>query len=429
MKPVIVYVDDEPHNLTVFEASLPEGWVVHLFDNAVAALKELRQLKPWIIMSDQRMPMMSGLEFLELAVQLVPEAVRIVVTGQTAEQTTIQLIRRARVFDYITKPWDTDDLCARLESAASLYRSELERKLAVAELERKIAELAKSNNEFQTMQRQLESSHERERHLMFELEKWVPPQLVHSLREGKLVFPCRRPIVGIAFDIINSGALHNEEYFDRSLRAQVLRLFTEAVIRHGGIRESHAGDSAFAHFGAFSDHQDPFMAAMSSAREFRVALRSLSGMSGKALECGIALHYIPDTILQIHEIKVTTAQGETVQKSFDSQSAGIDLLHRMEKLTHELPGSNIIMSDEFVKGITTLNSRVLEIGQVLFKGQDKSVQMHLIPSDALSSEVFAEFRARNVVSSDCDRGPLSEGGGDASCTGQPAPLANLEKVA
>jgi CheY-like chemotaxis protein/class 3 adenylate cyclase len=399
MKPVIVYVDDEPHNLTVFEASLPEEWEVHVFDSAVSALKDLKQLKPWVILSDQRMPIMSGLEFLELAFQLVPDAVRMVVTGQTAEQTTIQLIRRARIFDYITKPWDTDDLCGRLESAVQLYRAELERKTAVQELERKIAELEKANRQFDAMQRELGTSHQREHELIAELEKWVPPQIVHAVREQKLQFPCRKPIVGIAFDIINSSALHNEEFCDRPLRAQILRLFTEAVIRHGGVRESHAGDSAFAHFGAFSQHQDAFMGAISAAREFRVSLRSLSGLSGKTLECGIALHYIPDTIFQIHEIKVTTPRGEMIQKSFDSQSSGIDLLHRMEKLTHELPGSNIVMSEAFVRGLSSVSPNTVELGHVLFKGQENPVRLHLVPSDALTPEKLQSFLARNILMS------------------------------
>jgi FixJ family two-component response regulator/class 3 adenylate cyclase len=424
MKPVIIYVDDEPHNLTVFEASLPEQWEVHLYDSAVSALKDLRQIKPWVIVSDQRMPLMSGLEFLELAVQLVPEAMRIVVTGQTTEQTTIQLIRRCKIFDYITKPWDSLDMCGRLESAISLYRAELERKMAVAELERKIAELAKSNHEFQSMQRELEFSHQRERELMVELEKWVPPQLVHALREQKQTFPCKRPIVGVAFDIVNSSQIHNEEYFDRPLRAQVLRLFTESVIRHGGVRESHSGDSAFAHFGAFARHSDPFMSALSAAREFRVALRSLSGLTGQPLECGIALHYIPDTILQIHEIKVSSARGETVQKSFDSQSLGIDMLHRMEKLTHNLPGSNIIMSDIFLKGLTGKLPNVVELGSVLFKGQEGPVKVHLIPSDALTMNLLESFRE-----SICEQNESSECADEPPQSNAPFENGDFDNVA
>jgi CheY-like chemotaxis protein len=393
MNPVIVYVDDEPHNLTVFEASVPENWTVHLFDSAVTALKELRQINPWIIVSDQRMPIMSGLEFLELAVQLVPAAVRVVVTGQTTEQTTIQLVRRARIFDYVTKPWDTEDLCARLEAGVSLYRAEMERRTAIAELERKLGELEKANRDLESMSRELGTSHQRERDLMSEIEKWVPPQLVSALRENKFTFPCRRPIVGITFDVINSSSLHNEEYYDRPLRTQVLRLFTEAVIRHGGIRESHAGDSAFAHFGAFGPHADPFLAAMSAAREFRVALRGLSSMTGKSLECGIALHHIPDTIFQIHEVKVSTAAGEFIQKSFDSQSPGIDLLHRMEKLTHELPGSNIIMSETFLRSLSSPPPNAVELGSILFKGQEKPVQLHLVPSDCVTPHELKTFLA------------------------------------
>jgi CheY-like chemotaxis protein len=357
----------------------------------VAALKDLRQINPWLIVSDQRMPMMSGLEFLELASQLVPKAVRIIVTGQTTEQTTIQLIRRAHIFDFVTKPWDTDDLCARLEAGASLYRAEMERAAAIQELEKKLAELEKANKELESMSRELSTAHQREQNVMAELEKWVPPQLVSALRDQRFTFPCRRPIVGITFDVINSSSLHKEEYYDRPLRSQVLRLFTEAIIRHGGVRESHAGDSAFAHFGAFAPHQDPFQAAMSAAREFRVALRGLSSITGKILECGIALHSIPDTILQIHEIKVSTAAGEFVQKSFDSQSLGIDLLHRMEKLTHELPGSNIVMSETFLKSLSTPPPNAVALGSTLFKGQESPVQLHLVPSDFVSKDQLNAF--------------------------------------
>src|SRR5688572_16933433 len=122
MKPVILYVDDEPRNLTVFEASMPDDWTIKCFDNAIEALRSLKEINPWLIISDQKMPKMTGLEFLEVASQIAPEAVRIVVTGQTEEQTIIQLVRRAKIFDYLTKPWDTETLISQLKKAVEYYQ-------------------------------------------------------------------------------------------------------------------------------------------------------------------------------------------------------------------------------------------------------------------------------------------------------------------
>jgi len=60
MKPLIVFVDDEPNNLTVFEASMPPEWEVKTFTLPTQALQELSNLGPAVILTDQRMPEMNG---------------------------------------------------------------------------------------------------------------------------------------------------------------------------------------------------------------------------------------------------------------------------------------------------------------------------------------------------------------------------------
>jgi DNA-binding NtrC family response regulator len=122
MQPVIVYVDDEANNLTVFEAICEPGWSVHCFDNPLTALARLKELDPWVIITDQRMPGMKGVEFLTLAAQLVPLAVRIIVTGYSDEDLVISSVTKAQVFDYIKKPWEPEELEQSLERAISYYR-------------------------------------------------------------------------------------------------------------------------------------------------------------------------------------------------------------------------------------------------------------------------------------------------------------------
>jgi hypothetical protein len=71
----------------------------------------------------------------------------------------------------------------------------------------------------------------------------------------------------------------------------------------------------------------------------------------------------------------------------------------MEKLTHELPGSNIVMSEAFVRGLSSVSPNTVELGHVLFKGQENPVRLHLVPSDALTPEKLQSFLARNILMS------------------------------
>src|ERR1022692_3561660 len=98
-KPIIMYVDDEPHNLTVFEATIgmDEDWDIITFSDPVKALSELKMTAPAVIVSDQRMPHMTGVEFLEIAKQLHPDSVRIVVTGYSDEDLIVEAVRKAGI--------------------------------------------------------------------------------------------------------------------------------------------------------------------------------------------------------------------------------------------------------------------------------------------------------------------------------------------
>jgi len=147
MDPVIIYIDDEDINLTVFKASLPENWTVHTFNDPCEAEKVMASLSPWVIVSDQCMPGMSGIDVLQASRELTPDARRILVTAYSDEDTVIETIRRAKVFDYLQKPWDTNELVRMLEHAVESYRIEMENKrlkgeVDQLEIERRAAESA-----------------------------------------------------------------------------------------------------------------------------------------------------------------------------------------------------------------------------------------------------------------------------------------------
>lgn len=348
MKPVIFYVDDQAQNLTVFEASLPEDWDIHLFTNPMEALEALEKIAPAVIVSDQRMPGITGVRYLELAKKIHPNAVRIIVTGYSEEDLVIESVRKAQIFDYIKKPWEPDDLEASIHRAVEFHRINEEVRTLHEELVQKEAHLKKQNEELVRTTEKLKKKHQIETDLRKELECWAPHSIIRDIRDHQITFPFKRDMVGLTFDIIESNKIHKKIVNGKSIRALVIQRFSEAVLRNGGWRESHSGDSAYAHFGLLDTGMNPFASALSAAREFRVLLRGISENYRVSVECGIAIHVARECLVDVHVVQLQSQGREITQKSFDTTSVDIDILHRMEKLVHCLEGSNIIMSGDFL---------------------------------------------------------------------------------
>lgn len=391
-KPIIFYVDDEPHNLVVFEAALPDEWTAVTYDSPIKALAAIESHNPAVIVSDQRMPGMMGVQFLELAKKIHPHAIRILVTGYSDEELVVESVRKAQVFDYIKKPWEVNELMSSLQRALDFFKSGEEARRLQDELKGREQELTQRNDHLIRVMQELENSKREESEMRTELECWVPPFVLRALREKKIQFPMTKDLVGITFDIVNSSRIHDTTVDGRSLRAQVLQLFSEAIIRHGGWRESQSGDSAYGHFGLLQENQNPAESALAVAREFRVALRSLAQKFSVDIECGIALHTAKKCLVDIHCVQLHTPHGLVTQKSFDTTSADIDLLHRMEKLVHQLPGSNIVMSSTFLNELKSLPPLIIDVGAFQFTGRSEPINLHMILSDLVKPDQLENFK-------------------------------------
>lgn len=389
MKPVIFYVDDEPHNLAVFEAAAQDEWEVRTFDNPLKALEAMNDTIPWVVLSDQRMPGITGVQFLELTRKLHASAIRVIVTGYSEEELVIESVRKAQVFDYLKKPWDPDDLVKTVQRAIDFHIVTERSKALFKELEDR-------NKELTAITADLERGKARETALRTELQAWVHPFVLWAL-ESKQTFPLKKDLVGLTFDIIGSSNIHQQRVADRSLRSLVIQSFSEAVIRNGGWRESHTGDSAYAHFGLMDSNLRPADAALSAASEFRVALRGLSKTHGFTVESGIGLHLARQSVVDVHTVILNTPHGPVTQKSFDTTSTDIDLLHRMEKLAHELPGSNIVLSRDFLDELSEIPKSALLLGDVTLKGQTSPATLYIIPSDLCTEAQIEELRKRHSI--------------------------------
>ncbi|MEH2452334.1 SpoIIE family protein phosphatase [Nostoc sp.] len=119
----LMVVDDEPDNLDLLYRTFRRDYQVYKANHAFGALEILEQFGEMaVIISDQRMPEMSGTEFFSRTVERFPDTIRILLTGFTDVEDLVDAINSGQVFKYITKPWNPDKLRALVEQAADTYR-------------------------------------------------------------------------------------------------------------------------------------------------------------------------------------------------------------------------------------------------------------------------------------------------------------------
>jgi response regulator RpfG family c-di-GMP phosphodiesterase len=124
----ILYVDDELHNLTAFKASFRRLFTIFTAESAAEGKKILEQQDIQIIITDQRMPVTTGIEFLESIIPDFPDPIRILLTGYSDINAVIDAINKGKVYRYIQKPWMEDDLRINIEKAAEIYMLRKENK-------------------------------------------------------------------------------------------------------------------------------------------------------------------------------------------------------------------------------------------------------------------------------------------------------------
>jgi adenylate cyclase len=121
-KPKILVVDDEPDNLDLLYRTFYRDYKVLRATSGPAALDLLAQEgEVSVIISDQRMPMMSGTEFLSLTATQYPDIIRIILTGYTDVEDLVEAINAGKVFKYVTKPWESEELKAVVRQALDTH--------------------------------------------------------------------------------------------------------------------------------------------------------------------------------------------------------------------------------------------------------------------------------------------------------------------
>jgi len=148
MKRTLLLVDDE-ENITASLVRLlrRDGYTILRANSGQGGLDVLAQHRVGVIISDQRMPGMTGTEFLSKVKELYPDTVRIVLSGYTELNSVTDAINRGAVYKFLTKPWEDELLRANIEEAFQYYEIKIEN--------------AKLNQEIREVNEQLQRTNQR----------------------------------------------------------------------------------------------------------------------------------------------------------------------------------------------------------------------------------------------------------------------------
>ncbi|MDX6575709.1 MAG: two-component system, NtrC family, response regulator HupR/HoxA [Blastocatellia bacterium] len=117
----IMIVDDEPANLRTLERLFRPDYQVVTAPSGDEALALLEQHDVALMISDQRMPAMTGIELMMKTVAIRPQMVKILLTGYTDVGALIEALNSGLVYRYLTKPWNNDDLRTTVSRALEHY--------------------------------------------------------------------------------------------------------------------------------------------------------------------------------------------------------------------------------------------------------------------------------------------------------------------
>jgi signal transduction histidine kinase len=147
----ILIVDDEQENINLLSNILGEGYALYQALNASQALTLLKKNEIHVILSDQRMPGLTGVEFLEKAREVRPDSVRMLVTAYPDVNNAIQAINRGHVHRYVAKPFDASELKMAIQQELEHLDLVRANRRLNEEMGRMVDELFRANRELRDL--------------------------------------------------------------------------------------------------------------------------------------------------------------------------------------------------------------------------------------------------------------------------------------
>lgn len=316
----ILYVDDEEQNLVSFKAAFRRQYNVFTAKGGKEGLEILKNNAIHLIITDQRMPEMTGVQFLEQAIAAYPDTIRIVLTGFSDTEAIVDAINTGRIFRYIQKPWDENELKLTIESARQMMELQLQNKRLVEELQQKVQEQEKTLRLFQ---------------------KYVPEEVVQKTlnADGDSLFEGELRHVAVLFCDVRGFTSISEQISPKEVVAflnSYYTIMTDCIRKHHGFVNQFVGDEIFACFGApmasIKNEQNAVMCALEMISKLEVLNATYESRFGRKVEVGIGIN-------AGEVVAGNTGSEDRIEYSITGDT--VNTGSRIEELTKDFP--NIIL--------------------------------------------------------------------------------------
>jgi adenylate cyclase len=274
----VLIVDDEPRVLDSLEALLAMEYRVLRTEHGEEALRLLDGEPVAVIVSDQRMPAMTGTELLAKAREISPDTARILLTAFTDVNALMESINAANIYHFILKPWDPKELAHTVGRGVERYRLAREREQLLRDLAAKNADLERALGRLRTAQNDVA----REAALRAQLQRYVSPRLVDLAvaNPSLLELPGDWREATVLFADIRGFT----RMIESTPAPTVMRLLNEyftamidVIFRHQGTVEQLIGDEIVALFGVPEGAADAPQRAVRAAIDMVATVRELAG--------------------------------------------------------------------------------------------------------------------------------------------------------
>jgi len=351
----ILYVDDEEQNLISFKAAFRREFNIFTALSGDDGLKILNDEHIDLIITDQRMPNMTGIQFLEKVIPQFPDTVRMILTGFSDVEAIIGAINTGRVYRYITKPWDETELHMTIDNACQLAALQSKNKGLLLDLKQKVEEQEKTLKLFM---------------------KYVPGPVIEkalNATEDSILDGEQRNITVLFCDIRGFTPMSEELTPKEVVRFlnDYYSIMADVIRRHNGTVAQFVGDEIFAAFGAPIAAENNEQNATFCALEMMEKLKELNAKYQKNFN---------------REIKVGIGinAGEVVAGNLGSEDRidysltgdTVNTGKRIETITKEIPNSVLISQSVYdkVKEFFTFK----EFEPLHVKGKKDKIQVYQV---------------------------------------------------
>lgn len=351
----ILYVDDEPQNLVSFKATFRREFTIKTARSGEEGLERLKEGPIQLIITDQRMPGMTGVEFLKKTLPEYPESVRMILTGYSDMEAIIKLINDAQIYRYITKPWDAHELRMTIENARQFFQLQQHNKRLLKELQVRVEEQERTLKLFM---------------------KYVPETVVERTLSGNdtSIFAGEMQEMTVLFCDIRGFTNMSEMLSPREVVTFLNDYYaemTEVVKHYQGTVNQFVGDEVFAGFGApiaTTDHEiKAVLCALEMLKKCEILNERYREKMGHEIEIGIGINsgWVVAGNLGSEDKISYAVTGDTVNTG-----------KRIETLTKDAPNSILISQSVYEKASEHVKTDAWDPIEV--KGKREKIQVYQV---------------------------------------------------